>query len=269
MDRGYYRYPSIAGDRILFVCEDDLWSASIDGGDAARLTVSFGTCSFPRLSPDAASVAFVSTDEGNPEVYVMPARGGEPRRLTFLGASMAAVTGWSEDGREIFFVANPTTWYEGETRPFSVLRDGGTPRELNIGHARAVSFGPQGRLAVGRNAADPARWKRYRGGTSGEIWVDAQGSGTFARLPLPDGNPCWPMWIGDRIYFLSDHEGIGNLYSCAPDGSDISRHTHETEYYVRFPSTDGRRIVYSAGGEIGLYDVASDGVRQIDRKSVV
>ena len=85
MDRGYYRYPSIAGDRILYVCEDDLWSASVQGGAAARLTVSFGTCSFPRFSPDGAWIAFVSTDEGNPELYVMPAHGGEPQRLTFLG----------------------------------------------------------------------------------------------------------------------------------------------------------------------------------------
>jgi tricorn protease len=264
MDQGYYRFPSIAGDRIVYVCEDDLWSVGIQGGDAVRLTVSFGTCSFPRLSPDGAWIAFASTDEGNPELYVMPSRGGEPRRLTFLGAPMVSTIGWSGDGTEILFVANPTAWYDGETRPFTIAREGGEARELGIGHARALSYGPGGGLAVGRNAADPARWKRYRGGTSGEIWVQAAASDLFARLPLPDGNPCWPMWIGERIYFLSDHEGIGNLYSCAPDGSDVRRHTHESEYYVRFPATDGRRIVYSAGGEIKLLDLENDSVVQID-----
>ncbi len=263
MDQGYYRYPSIARDRIVYVCEDDLWSVAAAGGDGVRLTVSFGTCSFPRLSPDGESIAFVSTDEGSPELYVMPARGGEPRRLTFLGATLAWPNGWSEDGSEIYFLANPTSWYEGETRPFAISRGGGAPRELNLGHARALSFGPAGRLAIGRNATDPARWKRYRGGTTGEIWIDAAGTAEFARLPLPDGNPCWPMWIGDRIFFLADHEGIGNLYSCRLDGSDIRRHTHESEYYVRFPSTDGKRIVYSAGAEIGLYDIASDTARRI------
>ena len=70
------------------------------------------------------------------------------------------------------------------------------------------------------------------------------------------------MWIGDRIYFLADHEGIGNIYSCALDGSDVRRHTNENEYYVRFPSTDGKRIVYSAGAEIGLYDVATGTARR-------
>jgi tricorn protease len=260
MDHGYYRYPTIAGDRIVYVCEDDLWSVPAQGGNAVRLTVSFGTCSHPRLSRDAQWIAFVSTDEGNPELYVMPAQGGEPRRLTFLGASMLAAIGWSDDGNEIYFVANPTTWYEGETRPFTISRDGGLSCERNIGHARALSLAPDGRLVVGRNAADPARWKRYRGGTSGEIWVQDAGSDRFTKLPLPDGNPCWPMWIRDRIYFLADHEGIGNIYSCAQDGSDIRRHTSESEYYVRFPTTDNERIVYSAGGDVKVYDIVDDSV---------
>jgi|HubBroStandDraft_4_1064222.scaffolds.fasta_scaffold00487_7 tricorn protease len=264
MDQGYYRYPSIAHDRIVYVCEDDLWSVPAAGGDGVRLTVSFGSCSFPRISPDGESIAFISTDEGNPELYVMPAHGGEPQRLTFLGATLAWTCGWNDDGSEIYFVANPTVWYEGETRPFAISRNGGTSRELNLGHARALSFGTQGRIAIGRNAADPARWKRYRGGTAGEVWVDESGAGEFTRLPLPAGNPCWPMWIGDRIFFLSDHEGLGNIYSCLPDGSDVRRHTHESEYYVRFPSTDGARIVYSAGAEIGLYNVASDTARKVD-----
>jgi tricorn protease len=263
MDRGYYRYPSIAGDRIIYVCEDDLWSVPVDGGAATRCTVSFGTCSFPRLSPDGAWIAFISNDEGNPELYVMPALGGAPQRLTFLGATVAWTTGWSADGSEIYFVANPMTWYEGETRPFAIARTGGTPRQLNLGHARSLSYGSRGRLAIGRNAGDPARWKRYRGGTSGEIWLDTEGNGHFARLDLPDGNPCWPMWIGERIYFLSDHEGIGNLYSCALDGNDVRRHTNESEYYVRLPSTDGSRIVYGAGAEIGIYDVATDATRRV------
>ena len=257
MSQGYYRYPTIAHDRIVFVCEDDLWSAPLGGGVATRLTVSFGTCISPRLSPDARAIAFVSNDDGNPEVYVMPANGGQPKRLTFLGSSITQVMGWSPDGSEIFFVANSRSWFDGETRPFAVGRDGGEPREISVGHARTYAFGPSGSLVLGRNAVDPARWKRYRGGTAGEIWLEPHSSGDFERLKLP-GNPVWPMWIGDRVYFLGDHEGIGNIYSCALDGSDINRHTHEGEYYVRFPSTDGARIVYGVGGALALYDIASE-----------
>ncbi|HEX8805992.1 MAG TPA: hypothetical protein VF741_03540, partial [Candidatus Aquilonibacter sp.] len=70
MSQGYYRYPTIAGDRIVFVCEDDLWSVAATGGTATRLTVSFGTCTTPKLSPDGTTIAFISNDDGNPEVYV-------------------------------------------------------------------------------------------------------------------------------------------------------------------------------------------------------
>ncbi len=263
MDQGYYRYPTIAGDRVVFVCEDDLWSVAATGGAAVRLTASFGTCSSPRLSPDGAWIAFVSTDEGNPEVYVMPAGGGQPQRLTFAGATLVAVVGWSADGADIHFVANPATWYEGETRPFAVARTGGPMRELNVGHARSFDLDPTGRMLLGRNANDAARWKRYRGGTAGEVWVERPGGEAFDRLALPDGNPTWPMWVGGRVFFLSDHEGIGNLYSCAPDGSGVTRHTSENEYYARFPSTDGSRVVYGAGGEIALYDNADGSVRRL------
>jgi len=264
MEFGYYRYPTIAGDRVVFVCEDDLWSAPAGGGTATRLTVSFGTCSFPRLSPDGRWIAFISTDEGNPELYVMPSEGGRPIRLTFLGGITAAVSGWSPDSNTIFFTSSPTTWYEREMRAFSIGREGGTPRELNLGHCKSLSFAPNGGVVIGRNADDPARWKRYRGGTSGEIWIGTAGrSGNFERLQLPDGNPVSPMWIGERIFFLADQDGIGNIYSCALDGSDLRRHTNETEYYVRFPSTDGARIVYSAGGSLFVYDIASDSTSEI------
>jgi tricorn protease len=264
MTNGYYRYPTIAGDRIVFVCEDDLWSVPASGGAATRLTVSFGTCLTPRLSPDGQWIAFVSNDEGNPEIYVMPSTGGQPQRLTFLGGTLAQCVCWSADSREITFVANPRAWHDGETKPFVVGREGGDPRDLRLGHGRSLSYGPSGAIVLGRNAFDPARWKRYRGGTAGEIWIDARGNGDFERLTLPAGNTCWPMWVGERIFFLSDHEGIGNIYSCALDGNDIARHTHESEYYVRFPSTDGSRIVYSAGGAINVLDLSADSVATID-----
>jgi tricorn protease len=264
MSQGYYRHPTIAGERLVFVCEDDLWSVSASGGVASRLTVTSGICTTPRLSPDGAWIAFASTDDGSPEVYVMPAGGGEVRRLTFLGSSAAYVVGWSADAGEIYFVANPHSWYQRETPAFAISREGGEPRELRLGHMRSFSFGSPRGMAIGRNETEPARWKRYRGGTAGEIWIDADGSGDFERLTLPQGNPVSPMWIGERIYFCSDHEGIGNLYSCALDGSDVTRHTHESEYYARFPSTDGRRIVYTAGGAISIFDVASGDVQTLE-----
>ncbi|GAC1387603.1 MAG: S41 family peptidase [Vulcanimicrobiaceae bacterium] len=262
MEQGYYRYPTIAGDRIVFVCEDDLWSVAATGGPASRLTVSPGQCMTPRLSPDGQWIAFVADDEGHPELYVMPAAGGQPQRLTYFGGSLGAVSTWSADSSRIYFTSNRNAWYERETRGFSITRDG-TAEELNIGHFRSLSLGPNGALVVGRNADDCARWKRYRGGTAGDLWIDPTGSGTFKRLISLNGNPVWPMWIGERIFFIDDHEGIGNIYSCLTTGDDLRRHTNESEYYARFPSTDGMRIVYAAGGEIRLLDLQTNTVATV------
>lgn len=252
---GYYRTPTIAGDTIVFVCEDDLWSVPAAGGLARRLTAGPAAVTLPRLSPDGTTVAYVGRDEGSPEVYTIPVQGGRPRRLTFLGSDALYVSGWSHDGREILFSSDAGVPFVKETLAFAVSREGGEPRRIPAGHAMSIDVAGSGATVLGRNNLDPARWKRYRGGTAGHLWVDAAGDGRFARLcPQLDGNLVWPMWLGERVAFLSDHEGIGNLYAVRPDGSDLQRLTGEATYFARFPSTDGTRIVYACGGEIALYD---------------
>ncbi|GAC1396637.1 MAG: S41 family peptidase [Vulcanimicrobiaceae bacterium] len=259
---GYCRFAAIHGDTLVFICEDDLWTVSRAGGIARRLTTSSADVASPRFSPDGALLAFVAREEGNPEVYVMAAGGGVARRLTHLGSDTVTISGWSADGAEIFFCTDAGSPFARETHAFAVARAGGVARPLRLGHATAIARHADGRFVLGRNNADPARWKRYRGGTAGDLWIDATGSGTFARLVTLPGNPVWPMWVGDRVAFLSDHEGIGNIYSVLPDGTDLRRHTHETEYYVRHPSTDGTTIAYTAGAAVALLDFATDRIER-------
>jgi len=182
----------------------------------------------PRFSPDGTHVAFVSNDEGNPEIYVMPATGGTPQRVTFLGSTMVSTDVWSADGTEIFFVANAGSWYERETRPMASTRRR-TVRELGLGHAKSFSFGPREEPSSaqrGRSGALEALSRRHRG----EIWIDATGSGEFERLKLPDGNPTWPMWIASASFF-SPTRGIGtSIPARSIVAADVTRQTHEGEY---------------------------------------
>jgi tricorn protease len=261
---GYVRTPTIAGDRIVFACEDDLWSVDAGGGVARRLTTLEGECGLPRFSPDGARLAFVARAEGNPELYEMPAQGGAAQRLTHLGSEMVYCCGWAPDGGSIYFTSDAAAPFVKVPLAFRVAAGGGEPVELGIGHALTVDVAPHGGKLIGRNAIDPARWKRYRGGTAGHLWVDARGDGEYVRICRElDGNLAWPMWLGERVLFLSDHDGIANLYSVRADGSDLQRHTDERDHYARFPHTDGTRVVYACGGELVLLDPRTGSVARV------
>ena len=252
--KGYCRFPTVHGNRVAFVCEDDLWTVPIEGGIARRLTTSLSEVITPHYSPDGEWIAFVARDEGQLEVYLMPAEGGVPTRLTYQGAGTVRVVGWTPDGQSVIYHSTAGC-PPREIRLWRVSKEGGLPEMYPYGIAHSIAFDPNGALVLGRHTTDPARWKRYRGGTAGVFWIDREGTGRFELFKPTEGNLTAPMWMGDRFYFVSDHEGIANLYSCQFDGSDLQRHTHHEEYYVRYPSTDGRRIVYHAGAELFYYDV--------------
>lgn len=262
-EAGYYRFPTIHDDVVVFACEDDLWTVPATGGVARRLTSNLGQASTPALSPDGEWLAFTGRDEGHPEVYCMPAAGGPATRITFLGA-ITRVVGWTVDGESIVFTSNAGQPFMRRYELHVVSREGGEPRTLPTGPAVSISFGPDGAAVIGRNTSDLARWKRYRGGLTGDLWIDGDGDGIWNRLIQLEGNVATPLWIGDRIFFVSDHEGIGNLYSCLPTGDDLERHTAHSTYYVRNPATDGRRIVYHAGADLYHYDPDSNRSQQID-----
>jgi len=253
-ENAYLRQPTLQGDSIVFVSDDDLWLASTRGGIARRLTAGLSEPSTPCLSPDGRWLAFIGRDEQHPEVHLMPAEGGPSRRLTWLGPD-TLVRGWTPQGHILFVSAWGQPFFRNH-QAFTLDPAGGMPQPMNLGQVNHLAFGPGGARVIGRNTADPARWKRYRGGTAGHLWIDANGSGRFRRMSELEGNLSCPMWIGERVYFLSDAEGVGNLYSCLNDGSQLRRHTDHAEHYARHAQSDGRRIVYQCAAQLWLLDPA-------------
>ncbi len=264
--QGYFRSPTVHQDQVVFICEDDLWHISINAGTVKHLTNSQGVISTPSFSPDGQWLACCGNEEGNDDVYLLPSKGGPLQRLTYINASMKVV-GWSPNGNHVIFWSNhQSTHHNADSWLYTVPIAGGPIQKLPYGPAHYIDYDPtQKGILLGRNAAQNFRWKRYRGGMIGEIWIKLPNKRQFTRIlqDLP-GNPVCPFWINERIYFVSDHEGIGNLYSSQTNGKEIRQETFQNEYYVRSPSTDGQTIVYHAGGKLFKLDLSSNQEKQIE-----
>ncbi|MEU1530438.1 S41 family peptidase [Streptomyces fagopyri] len=251
---GYLRLPHLSGDRLCFVTEDDLWVAPLDGpGRAWRLTVDRTKAGHPRFSPDGRDIAYTSWRSLVPEIHLAPVDGGPGRRLTYWGSADTRVCGWSPDG-DILAVASHGQPFSYFTWAHSVPTDGDPGGNLPWGPVSDIAVADidgerRTLLLTGTPPHDPASWKRYRGGAMGRLWL--HGRRLLADI---DGHLDSPMFVGGRIAFLSDHEGIGNLYSCAYDGSDLRRHTDHDAFYARNASSDGSRVVYQCAGDLWIVD---------------
>ncbi|MDX2823441.1 S41 family peptidase [Streptomyces ipomoeae] len=257
---GYLRFPHLSGDRLCFVAEDDLWLAPLDGSDRAwRLTADRTKVATPRFSPDGHQIAYTSWRNIVPEIHLTAVDGGRPsRRLTYWGSPDTEVCGWTppdEQGHsDILAVASHGEPFSYFTWAYKVRLDGDPGRKLPWGPASAIQVAEidgerKTLLLTGTPPHEPASWKRYRGGAMGRLWL--HGERLLADLV---GHLHSPMFVGGRIAFLSDHEGVGNLYSCAYDGSDLRRHTDHDAFYARHAASDGTRVVYQCAGDLWLVD---------------
>ncbi|SHI19655.1 S41 family peptidase [Streptomyces sp. 3214.6] len=267
----YLRLPHLSGDLLCFVAEDDLWLAPLaDPGRAWRLTVDRTKAGHPRFSPDGRRIAYTSWRSLVPEIHLVPVDGGPGRRLTYWGNSDTQVCGWTPPDQhghaDILAVASHGEPFSYYTWAYKVPTDGAPGRKLPWGPVSDLQVAEidgerRTLLLTGTPPHEPAAWKRYRGGATGRLWLHGQ-----RLLEGLDGHLASPLFVGGRIAFLSDHEGVGNLYSCAYDGSDLRRHTDHDAFYARHASTDGARVVYQCAGDLWIVDdlAAGSEPRRID-----
>jgi tricorn protease len=252
---GYYRMPAIHGETVVFVAEGDLWRTPLAGGAATRLTTHAEDETDPALSPDGAWIAFTASYEGPTEVYVMPATGGLPRRLTYEG--VAGVAGWTPDGKVLYSSFRHSTLPNAQL--LAVDPATGASQIVPLAQAAEGSYDATGRtLYFTRFWPQSSNTKRYRGGTAQDIWKYAAGAPEAVPLTADwDGTSRAPMWWNGRVYFESDRDGTMNLWSMTEDGTDPQQHTRHVGWDVRAPSLGGGRIVYQLGADLRVYDVAA------------
>ena len=251
---GYFRYPALHGDTLLFTAEGDLWTVAAGGGTARRLTSHPGSETLAAISPDGTTVAFSATYEGGLEVYTMPLEGGLPVRRTWDGQG-SSVTGWTPDGRVMF----ATERYSGLPDDRLALLDprSGAVEVLPLGQAADGAFDAASRtLYFTRLSFQGSHTKRYQGGTAQNIWRYTRGEPEAAPLTADwPGTSRTPMLWDGRIYFVSDRDGTMNLWSMDPEGRDLRQHTRHRGWDVQSPSLSDGRIAYQLGADLRLLDL--------------
>jgi len=254
--QGYYRFPAIHGDTIVFTAEGDLWTVAAVGGTARRLTSHAATEFGAAISPDGATVAFSASYEGQLEVYTMPLLGGLPVRRTWDGEG-SFVTGWTPDGRVMY----TTDHYAGLPDLQTALLDLRTGQSdlLPLAQASGGVFDQSGEtLFFTRLPFQGSQTKRYQGGTAQSVWRYTRGAAEAVPLTADwKGTSRTPMLREGRIYFASDRDGTMNIWSMDLDGRDLKQHTKHSGWDAQSPSLSDGRIVYQCGADLWLFDLKS------------
>src|ERR1700733_13572451 len=203
--------PTVNRTHVVFSYAGDLWMVNREGGDAWRLTNGVGIETDPIFSPDGKWIAFTGQYDGHTDVYIVPATGGVPKRLTFHPGPDEAV-GWTPDGTRVLFRSSRKSISRYD-RLFTVSVQGGFPEEIPLPLAYGGSFSPDAsHIAYQPLTRWQPDWKRYHGGQTAPVWIARLSDSSVEKLPRENSNDFNPMWVGNTIYFLSDRGGPVSLY---------------------------------------------------------
>jgi tricorn protease len=258
-------HPALNRTQLVFSFAGDLWTAPRDGGEARPLTTGPGVKSDPVFSPDGAMLAFTGDYDGNTDVYVMPAAGGPPRRLTYHPAADFVVA-WSPDGKRILFRSSRNS-YSRFNLLYSVALDGSLAEPLPLPMAEEGSYSPDGaRLAYVpvTNASQRNAWKRYRGGRTSPIWIAKLSDSTIEKVPRENSNDFNPLWIGDKVYFLSDRDGSTTLYAYDTRAKKVAQLLPPDGYDIKCAEATPDAIVYEQLGSLHTYDLKTGKTRKLE-----
>src|SRR5579871_115641 len=271
--QAFLTHPDIHGNQVVFTAEGDLWLADITTGDAWRLTSASGFETNAHFSPDGTQIAFSANYDGGNDVYVMPVNGGSPKRLTYDPADEqqdgAVPLGWTPDGKSVLYRTSaglyaPYLEQLSTQQLYTVPAIGGLPTLLPVPRGSFAALNSDGHsLAYVPSSNMWMFWFRYEGGRADKIWLADLKSGKFTQLTNSKGVDTQPVWVGATLYFVSERSGVRNLWRLDPVTKKTAQATFSTDLPVRYPSSDGRRIIFQLGPRLGVFDPATGATRVI------
>jgi len=265
IDARMLRYPDVSATQIAFVYAGDIWLVPKSGGVAERLSTPKGEEMFPRFSPDGKLIGYSANYDGNMDIYVIPAVGGLPTRVTHHPAP-DRMLGWFPDGNSILFATMMTSGKDRFNQLYKVARAGGLPEQLPVPYGEFGTISPDGKtLAYVPISTDFRTWKRYRGGMAPDIWLFDLTSFASRNLTSNPANDSLPMWHGSTIYFLSDRDAHerANIWAHDLKTGRLRQVTTFTDYDVRFPAIGPQDLVFEKGDRLYLMDLTSEKVREV------
>jgi tricorn protease len=253
------RSPSISGNQIVFAYANNVWIVDRNGGVARRITSFQGLTENPHLSPDGSQVAFSASYGGNVDVYVVPSVGGEPKRLTWHPAA-DEVQGWTPDGKSILFEsARGGDAPQPVPRFYTIPATGGIEEPLAMPRAYQGKISPDGkRLAYRMNNSWDEERRNYRGGQNRPIWILDFATNNVETTPWTDSKEMDPAWVGDVVYFLSDRDGVSNIWSYDTKTRKLTEATHFTDFDVKTLDASPDAVVFEQAGYVHLLDPKTD-----------
>jgi tricorn protease len=259
------RTPSLSRTHVAFSYAGDIWSVSRDGGEAERLTAGVGIETGPIFSPDGSQVAFTGEYDGNTDVYVVPAAGGLPRRLTWHPTADQAVS-WTPDGKRILFRTSRISYTFAVTQLFTIPLEGGFPSEVPLGRAFEGSMSPDSsRIAYVPLVQWQNAWKRYRGGQTKPIWLARLSDSSLeAKIPRDNSHDFNPMWVGDTVYFLSDRNGAVTLFAYDTRSKQVKQVLRNDGLDIKSASAGHGTLVYEQFGSLHLLELGSGKDRRLN-----
>lgn len=252
------RTPTVSASHIAFAYAGNIWIVERAGGDARRLTSFAGEASNPQLSPDGSQVAFSGQYGGNTDVYVVPARGGEPARLTWH-PSADIVQGWTPDGKSIVFASGRATSAPSPSPRFwTIPASGGVEEPMPMPRAYQGKISPDGRYVAYRmpNSWDEER-RNYRGGQNKPIWIMDLRTHDVITTPWKDSKETDPVWVGNAVYFISDRDGVANVWKYDMASKQLAQVTKFTDFDVKALDANAGAVVFEQGGYVHTLDPAT------------